>query len=49
MTNANYNFIMDIISSKNINLSKSENIIVDKIKDIDVDFTHININDFIDD
>ncbi len=45
MTNANYNFIMDIISSKNINLSKSENIIVDKIKDIDVDFTHININD----
>ena len=45
MTNANYNFIMDIISSKNIKLSKSENIIVDRIKDINVDFSHININD----
>ena len=46
MTNTTYNFIMDIISSKNISLSKSERIIVEKIKDMDIDLRDLNINEF---
>ena len=46
MTNTTYNFIMDIISSKSIKLSKSERIIVKKIKDYDLDLNKLHINEF---
>lgn len=46
MTNTTYNFIMDIISSKSIELSKSERVIVDKIKDMDLDLAKLHIGEF---
>ena len=46
MTNTTYNFIMDIISSKSIELSKSERVIVDKIKDMDLDLARLHIGEF---
>ena len=46
MTNTTYNFIMDIISSKSIKLSKSERVIVDKIKDMDLDLAKLHIGEF---
>ncbi|MDO5047503.1 MAG: MurR/RpiR family transcriptional regulator [Anaerococcus sp.] len=46
MTNHTYNFIMDIVSSKNLSLSKSENIIVNKLKTLNIDLEASNISSF---
>ena len=45
MTNTTYNFFMDIISLKNLNLSKSETIIMEKFKSNPIDLETVNIGD----
>lgn len=45
MTNTTYNFLMDIISFKNLTLSKSENIIMEKFKNNNIDLETVNIKD----
>lgn len=46
MSHSSYDFIMDLISKNNINLSKSEQSIVTKIKSIDYDISDLSINEF---
>lgn len=45
MTNNTYEFIMDIISSKNLSLSKSENTILNTLKNSQIDLENYNIGD----